>query len=61
MPYIYVFDTHVCIEAETKEEADVLLEQAKATIETVPGASLAVFSAWGVQTADTGEEIRPVK
>ena len=56
---IFVYDAQLRVTAETKEEADYALYDAQAVDGT--GATLVVLDAYGVEDADTGEEIRPVK
>lgn len=56
---VYTYDTYVCIVAETKEEADEKLADIESVIEHL-GSSLTVFPAYGIEDAETGEEIRPV-
>jgi len=54
-----VYDTYVCIVAENKEEADAKLEEIERAVEAA-GGGLSVFPAYGIEDAETGEEIRPV-
>ena len=57
--FTFVYDTYVCIVAENKEEADAKLEEIERAVEAA-GGGLSVFPAYGIEDAETGEEIRPV-
>ena len=57
---IFVYDAQLRVTAETKEEADYALYDAAQAVDGT-GATLVVLDAYGVEDADTGEEMRPVK
>lgn len=57
--YDFIYDAYVRIGADSKEEADARLDALDDVI-TAAGATLSIFDAFGIDDAQTGEELRPV-
>ncbi|MDQ6766015.1 MAG: hypothetical protein M3Z22_07950 [Verrucomicrobiota bacterium] len=58
--FIFSYDAYVRVEANSKEEADDLLQRAEGIVEAINGVSLSLFDAYGIEDAETGEELRQV-
>lgn len=57
---VFVYDTHVRIEATSKEDADKRLMDVEIEVDAMGGTELVVFDAWGCEDLETGDEIREV-
>lgn len=57
---VFIYDTHVRIQAATKEEADARLMDLEIEVDAMGGTELVVFDAFGIEDLETGAEIRSV-
>jgi len=58
--YTFVLDAYIRIIAHSKVEADRKAAEIERTIDGMPRCSLQLFDAYGVEDAETGDELRQV-
>ena len=58
--YIFIYDTYLIVEADTKDEADAKLLKVEEAVEAASG-YLNIFEAWGQEDNLTGDTIREVE
>lgn len=58
--YIFLYDAYLVVYADSKEEADIELDQLVETIESA-GGQVNIFDAWGQEDVETGDTIRSVE
>lgn len=58
--FIFIYDVYVRVTAHSKEEADQRLSEVERAVAATRHCTILLFDAYGVEDAETGEELRQV-